>query len=190
MHDWLASSFQIVGAVLQLLGVGLAGIGYWKTWRDFAGDERFLDPVVELGESVVAWVGSSVRRLVRRLRPSTREVPLSGGVSVATAMRAGVRTQFPSLGDELETADALRALDARTRQLMDAVNELRDRLHDEVDRVEAQLEGLRSWATNEVERLGRQDRRVALGGIRIQSAGLLLIALGLGLQLLGSLLGS
>jgi lipid II:glycine glycyltransferase (peptidoglycan interpeptide bridge formation enzyme) len=112
----------------------------------------------------------------------------AGGASlgVGFGVKARGRKQFRELPASVPLQEALEELDQRTRELMEGVNDVRDALEDEVEKRQATEAQLRTDLDSAVQRLDEQDRRVAVGGIRLEALGVFLVALGLVLALVGS----
>jgi hypothetical protein len=190
--DHLAASgvLNVIGLVLQIIGIGLASKGLWDAWHEYGpDDEAFLVPLIRALASArrgVIRTLDSVRRVLGRPR---RQVITGVGASefgVAFG-KARVRVQFRELPAELEVAAAVSELDARTRQLSTTIADTADRIDDDVQAVHASIGHLEDRVRTEIARLDRQTRQIAAGGARLEAVGLFAVAVGTLLQVMALL---
>lgn len=173
-----------VGVALEVCGLAMSGVGLWGTWHEFAPPgERFVGPLVDTTRAALAAVRAKVKTLVRRLlrRPPEPIVVQVGGVGVLTSTgRVSVRLGYGNLSDDV--AAALAELHRRTQDLMDRHTQVDEKLADEAEARGLAIKEIRAEFASAVGRLEAREQRIAVGGIRLQSVGLLLVALGLVLQ--------
>lgn len=179
----MTGAIVLVGFGLQIAGVMISSWGFWTTWREFAPPGgRFLGwlmhPVRDAVVAAARSVEFGLRRLFRRPRPITGTASLGGRMILSG--RGTVRIGYGDLPDA--SAAALAELHRRTKQLMEKVSAVDERLATET---EERLSGLSSLQNDVDTRFGRVEamgQRIAIGGIRAQTLGLTLIGLGLMLQ--------
>ena len=170
-----------IGSALQLLGVGAMGLGVWRSWHEFAlSDERFLDPLIVPIREAWAAVTARVAALWRRIRRRPRHVAVSvsEAISAGAAFNATVRVGFGPLDPSDPTA-ALLELERRIGQLNERLATVDERLADERNADRADVTTLRQDLERAVGDLESRDRRVALGGLRLEVLGLFLTVIGL-----------
>jgi hypothetical protein len=186
----MSGVLMVVGVVLEAAGLGITGWGISQTWRSSGTTERFAGPLIEGAERVRHRAEGMARRVLRRPAPAIT-VPVSTARMTlwANTVAAGV-VGFPPLDSELSTAEAVAELDDRVRKVLEIVAANRtadlDRLSDvfkqgqqtalDVARVRADLEDA--------------ELRLSVEGLRIEGAGLALVAFGLLLQMVGSLVSA
>ncbi len=187
----MGQALSVIGVVLQIAGVCIAGVGLWQTWHEFAQGEGFFDPLRqragEMGRRIAQDVRNAIARLLRRPRK-----PHVIGVSSIDSMSAVERARLRVTWDPLppDTALALDELDRRTQQLSHMVANATDRHADELEEARTAAGTLARRVEEGIERLETKTRHVAIGGVRLEAMGLFLIALGLALQGVGALMGS
>lgn len=177
--------FNWLGVALEVVGLAISGVGFWGTWREFAPpNEPFLRPIVEPTRRLLtaAWVKAEtfMRRLLRR-RP--RPVVITVGsvqMRASVAGRGTVRINYGALSNDVQVA--LAELHRRTQELMDMQSMTGERLAAESEAREKAVTGMRTELERSFSRLEAREQRIAVGGIRLQSLGLLLVAFGLILQ--------
>lgn len=171
----------IIGSLLPLAGTLVAAWGLAQTWRRFA-DEGFRDEPTRRLRAAIEWVHQRRGEALwlSLLRRQKRVVGAGAAMGQAGAFAARGHIGFAPLPTDSETT-VIAALAERTEQLLRGFNVTPERVQeiaDEVTRIGGSL-------TIEVERLERQSRRVAVGGLRWAAAGLGLVAIGLSIQLVG-----
>ena len=105
----------------------------------------------------------------------------------ATATGRG-RVGFRSIPQEQNLVDSITELDQRTRRLLEQLQDTSERQDDELRDLKANLHGLHEEVNSHVSELSDADGRIAVSGIRLEAVGLFLIASGVALQGVGSLL--
>jgi hypothetical protein len=178
----------VAGTVLQSAGLVMTAFGLHRTWRDFRPEGETL-----LGTPVKRWVTANwarVDRWGRRLLRNKRSVRIQppSADSMGGGVSARLRIGFGTLPDTLTTAEALAELDKRTRRLLDRVNEVGDALGDAEGKLRARVEAVEGRVAEVRDELKQQDRRIAVGGARLEAVGLILVAAGLVLTTVGGLL--
>lgn len=183
------NALNVAGTVLQVAGVLMTGYGASKTWHEFAPEgERFLHPVRARWHRLLDWLQQVGRSFLRR---SPRAVVARGGVAIGVggAFSARGRVQYPALGTDVATGHAIAELDRRTRQLSETIANTADRLDEDLGGVRKDVADLGAGLGSELRRVDEQTRRVAIGGIRLEALGLVLIALGLFCQAIAGVAG-
>jgi len=181
--NWLA----VGGTILQLAGVALTAVGFWRTWREFGDpDVGFFDPVTVPVRGGWRRLAITAEGVVRRLTRRPRSVVVHGSTFVqqmATVSARG-RVQYGDL--PTETGAALAELHRRTRDLMDRLSNTQEMIADGLRDVRAEIADILRRIDGLRAEFDRQARRVAIGGIRLEAGGLLLVALGTVMQWLGT----
>ncbi len=173
-----------LGVVFEIVGLGMSGLGLWRTWRNFApAGEHFLGPLTEPTGAALAAARlkaeTFLRRILRRPKPGVTHVR-SAEATISATGRVSIRIGYGNLSDE--TLVALGELHRRTQQLMDKVTAVDERVADE-QRAREQADGaIGLELATSVKRLEQRGQRIAVGGVRTQAIGLVLVALGLVLQ--------
>ncbi|WP_049650391.1 hypothetical protein [Kitasatospora sp. MY 5-36] len=163
--QWLV----LLGLVFQVAGASLALFGFSMTWRRHHGSEPFWAPVIRMAHWVrdrAVAAGARVKLIVFRLlrRPVHRLVHAEdAAVAVDAALglkvtRAPVPAELAALAKGL--ADLAAVVD----------------LQREDNRIEH--ERMRSELADHSARLARTTRELAIGGLRLQVWGVLLITAG------------
>lgn len=175
--NWLGVAFEIVG-------LAISGVGLWQTWREFATpNERFLGPIVDGTRAAFSAGVAAVESLVRRiLRRPAKPIVVQVGVAdmALTTDRLSVRIGYGSLSSEVQTA--LAELHRRTQELMDKHTRVDERLAGETEAREEAMRAVKEELARSLASHESREQRVAVGGVRTQSAGLFLVVLGLVLQ--------
>ena len=179
------TGLNIVGAAVQVIGVGVALFGARRAWKEF-GDEGLVDPIlVPIRMAWKRWWAATVRA-IRRVLGRPTHVEAHGGVafgfgSAGTATVRG-RKQFRVLPGDLDPKLAVTELDERTRELMDRSSDLQDRFDEEQTRRGQETSQLRDRLEQTRHELWQRDRDIARSGIRLEFLGLLLVFVGFVLQ--------
>jgi hypothetical protein len=176
-------NWATIGTALQLLGVVTTGVGFWRTWREFAAPrEGFFDPIAVPLRAGWRRGSLKVEGLIRRVFRRPKAVVVgAGSITVgAAAFNARGRVQFGELPPT--TKAAIAELHRRTKDLMDRVSDNREDTTDGLAAVRKEIADLASQVDAVAAGLEQRTRRVAVGGIRIEAAGLVLVALGTVLQ--------
>lgn len=175
----------VLGLVLQLAGVAATARGATLIWRDIAAPgETLTSPAIAAIRHIVSRCMTKLIHLFRTPRPKT----IRAGASAVLSLSAKARgyKNFRELPADVVPADAIAELDDRTREMMERLGQLSNKLADEVEnrKTENSVIGrnLRSEITEQAER----ERRRAVTGIRYEALGLLLLTLGSLLNFLGT----
>jgi hypothetical protein len=171
---------QVVGALCELGGLGTVAAGIADT------REHFTDRPSIFRRAWARVVRAAAK--LRRRRPQTVNVEGTGTMTATVSMKGRATISFGPWGDEAleERIERLRrAFEDHERVL----NELDERIDGEVNaRREADV--LHERRVDEVHReLADLVREAAAGGLRLQTIGVLLFALGVVLGLSGNLMG-
>jgi hypothetical protein len=185
----MAGVLNIVGVTLEAVGLVIAALGGWQTWRDFAPtDEGLWDPAVGTFRRVLKRVVEFTERGIRRLLGKPKAIELHAGVVRGSALVSGNLTVRKGYGPlTANTAEALRQLDDRTREILKKVYDERDAVDQRLRDLRSELEEVSKRLDEPVDTMGAQTRRVAIGGIRLQLVGLAFVGVGLVFQLIASL---
>jgi hypothetical protein len=189
----MATLLNVLGVGLEAVGVGLAALGTWQTWKDWGPEgEGITDPVVIPIRRAASAAQARLRAAIRRLlhRPATHVAITGSAFGVGAAMNARIRArkQFGVFHDDIDLRQAVKQLDDRTRELMDRVNDRRDELEDALEAVRNELKQAQAELAVALETVRQQTRRVATGGVRLGMLGLAIVAGGLLLQGAASLM--
>jgi hypothetical protein len=176
--NWLGVAFEVVG-------LSISGIGLWATWHEFApANEPFLRPLVDPTRAAFTALRVNLETLARRvLRLPPKATVIHAQTLQATASVAGrlsLRLGYGNLSDDVQAA--LAELHRRTQQLMDMHSRTDERLADERAAREQAIKVMSDELAASVGRLEGRGQRIAVGGIRMQTAGLFLVMFGLMLQ--------
>lgn len=177
------SLLNAVGVICQIVGVVIAVVGLWKTWREFAGGEPFMRPYQDRTTAILRTIKArgvaTLNRLFRRHPETLAYAGVAGGVStMSSAVRARV-TWGPL---PLDTAAALEELHRRTLDLSKTQADATDRHADALASLRDDLDRLTAHVDDVIAHFDALAGRVAVGGIRWQASGLFLVLLGLALQ--------
>ena len=172
------------GLILQVAGLVVTATGVRRTWREFAA-EPFWSPVIQRARGLWERIVARVRRVFRR--PQIVFGEAAGEIRMAgTALgRVGFRT----IPEDGPVADAITELDERTRRLLDQIADLREQGDEELRTLRSESRSLREEVARVVKELGEMDREVAVSGLRLEAAGMFLIALGVVFQGVSTLAG-
>lgn len=175
-----------IGTGFEIVGLVVTAIGVRATWREFASpQDRFLGPVIDIARDVAqrtsSWLKAIVRRLLRR--PNNVTVAITGTGLVTFTGKLSARIGYGALPKETETA--LTELGRRTQQLMDMLNDAKERLDKDTDDIRADVVSLKNELGEAATRFEERTQHVALDGLRTEAVGLFLVGLGVLLQSLG-----
>jgi hypothetical protein len=190
----MVTALSLAGVVFEIVGLIITGWGAWKTWREFAPREAggIADPVVlplrERWLRTRSLAARIVRRLTSRQAAPVHVVVGTAALSLGAAISARGRVQFRILPDDLDIHEALAELDERTRRLMTSLSDVSDRRQDEAEATRGEIRELANRLDAAVGSIDVLTRRVAVGGIRLQFVGLTVVALGLVMQGVASIL--
>ena len=182
----MATALGLAGVLLQVIGVATTSVGVWKTWHEFAEGEGFWLPIVGALRSALRRVEGVLRRVLRRPQRIEGRGALEAHLSLSGQARA--RIDFGPLPTAAEAAFA--ELDRRTRLLADQLATAIEHHDQALEEARASVSGLSADVELTAQRLRTQVRHVAIGGLRWEALGLLLIALGLLAQGFSSAFGS
>lgn len=174
----------LAGFALEAIGLIISALGFWTTWREFepAGGQFLgwlLSPIGRWIAAGAARGESAIRRLLRRPKPIAGYARIGGRLNLVGGI-ASVRIGYGDLpGDQVA---ALAELHRRTKQLMERLSSVDEQLAKEADDRESAVQALQSDLEARLGRVEDQGQRIAIGGIRAQTLGLTLIALGIVLQ--------
>jgi hypothetical protein len=166
--QWLT----LVGATLELLGLGTVMLGISETRRAFTDRPSLLAKLL-----------NPLKRLIARFRrkPQVVEIGLAGEISLADSMTAKLTTNW----EGVSLHERLQDYASRHEDLIEVLGERIDReevAREAGDRSEAeQREILRAT-------LDKKISDAAAGGLTLETSGIALFAVGLVLQALGSII--
>lgn len=178
----ISAALQVIGAVVEFGGIATVAWGIHE-----ARQEHTTDP------SIWRKVWTRVQRAVARFRRRRRDVSIhgAGGIAIKTTIpQARVTVTLGEWGDDVAAEERLERLRKAVNRLEGEVDEVQRRIDDE--------EGARSDADEREEhqrvelgrRLGEQVTKVATGGLRRETWGVIFFGAGLGLQTWGNLLAA
>ncbi len=178
-----------LGVGMEILGLGMSGLGLLRTWHEFAPTgEHFLGPLTDPARAALATARDTAETWLRRVVRRPKAVVAHAAVlqsTVSVGGRLGVKLGYGKLSDDPQAA--LAELHRRTQQLMDKVTEVDERVANE-QRAREHAEGaIGHELTTSVKRLEQRGQQIAVGGVRTQAIGLVLVALGLFLQVMAVL---
>jgi hypothetical protein len=169
-----------LGYALEFTGFVLAAFGIRTTWRDFAKDERFFEPIHQ-GAGRIRAAGASVAAGLS----GRRDVEAHAGIATGSGRAGGsvsARVRPGPLTPATDLATLAAAVEERVKAIYERLDALRDDATAETTaRTKADRE-LAERLAAEVARVEGMSQRIAVGGLRQQFAGLLLIAFGFILQ--------
>lgn len=182
-------ALSIVGTIFQGLGAAIVGIGVWKTWHEFAQGERFIDPFVARARFVFRrlprWTQRLLRKILGRGGSITVQVP-----SISMSMSGSARTRISPMPLPRDVEGALRELDRRTRETSKTLADTADRIDNSVRIVNNRTNEIARKLDMTAAQLEMRTRHVAIGGVRYETFGVLLIVIGLFFQGVGLAIGT
>ena len=188
----MTTILDLAGVLCQIVGIGTATVGLWRTWREFAPEgDSFFRPVEERVKAVGQWLRATLCGLVRRLlrRPPYRRAEAGVALGGGGALSVRGRGQFRDLPTDLDAGSAIAELDDRTHELRTMISELRERHADDMDRAQRATADLRDELGLVTGRLDKQSRHAAVGGIRLEALGLFFVGAGIVLQGIAQIVG-
>src|SRR3990172_8401801 len=175
-----------VGVALQVSGLAVTGWGVRRAWRDF-GTEEFWSPVINLLRALGVWVLQKYRILFRRPRSATVSPGYIGlGVHVTAGGRG--RKGYRVIPSDQGVEDSITELDQRTRELLERIQKELERVDESLAGMTSEIGALRREVDEGIARLEESDRKVAIGGLRLEAVGLFLLVVGVVVQSLGSVI--
>lgn len=168
-----------VGTVLQLLGIGFTGVTLADTREQFApGAPGIVGTIGRWGASVRRWVERRVRVALHRHDSVVVHAGTATGNAYA-AMNASVRVTYGPRTADITTAEALALLDERLRRMQSDLHTLEDASRaDRATDTAARAKAHEDTATVLAD-LRNEMVTGFTGGLRRESAGLLIAALGI-----------
>jgi hypothetical protein len=176
------NALSLVGWVLEGLGLVVTGFGVLSTFRKAApGTPMFSSQRAAL-RGVRDRAAAFARRLMRRGTPKIVGVGLGGGVTASGTVRARVKYGRLRAGD---IPSAVRELERRTNIAWTQLADLRDKVDDEIARLDAANKDLEGRISQRLDEMDEEARKVASSDVETQVVGLGLIGLGFLLQTIG-----
>ncbi len=175
-----ADLLVLVGGILQVVGVMVTFDGARRSWNEFSPEERLLDDPLRRIRTFVHTIYVRTRALIGR--PVPVQLSVSGGASVTMTGRALLTKSYSSLDSNLDIGNAIEQLDQRTRELADDLNSIRKRLHEQLPETDRRVAQLEKQLLQSVFELKQQDRHIAVSGIKVILAGLVLVGAGISVQ--------
>lgn len=170
---------NVLGLILQLVGVGVTAWGLARTWHEYVPGRSFwspwLDPLRPVVLRLTFRLEGALRRVLHRPQNVTAHAEMAAALALGGRVRARVR--WGPLPTDL--ADAVAELDRRTRQLSEGQADAADSHADDVEDLRRADADLYRHLGGAVERLEQQDRRVATGGVQLAAFGLFVVMVGL-----------
>lgn len=171
------NAVTVVGYVLELLGLGAAGIGLIGTWREHANGKPFLPPKLDRPWS---WFMRTVLR-----KPRNTVLGVANAVMPSFVANASGVVSKP-VTDDMSVAEQIKALSYNVDQAARSAGKAHHEISSERAQRVTDVAQLRSELQQTSQTLIRQDSEVATRGIPLAASGLLLAAFGLILQAIGS----
>jgi hypothetical protein len=167
-----------VGLILQVVGALVALWGLVRTHDAYA--EKTLRSIAgERARTLADRTERTVRRWLRR--PMKQTIVLTGiGSGVAVGGYATMTVTWGPL--PTRTADALKRLDERTREMNKRIDSLDARLRDLTNEQQETLKRLREDLEQAAREANQLIRHAAIEGLRTEAIGLLLVTVGAMLQ--------
>jgi len=169
------SPLGYLSLMLQFFGLVITAAGLRLTWQTF-------------GDPNETFVGEFIR-VAKRVIPFHRgtAVQVRGAADGAgSAENASVQILYGPLPDDEK--QAIKLVGQRLQDLRSDYESTMANTRREVDQTKRRLDELEGNVTSEVDRLEQADRRIATDGIRLESVGLVFVALGVVAQLIDGLL--
>jgi len=187
----MSTGLTIAGTVLQVAGLGISFEGIRRAWRDWPRVAGFFEPVIVWTKArwSAAWgfVRTALNRLLRRQPSVSVTVHGAAAEAFAFAQVGTVDKSYDPLPEGMAVESAIATLDERTRSLLRTFSDLENAHRKHKDVTEISLRYLRERMESHVTRLEEQDRRVAVGGLRLQAFGLFLVTVGVVVVEIGTL---
>lgn len=179
---------RLLGTAMQLTGAAVTAWGAKLIWRDLAArDDTLVGPAVVATHRLLSRYMIKLRQMFRKPQRKTVHGSMSAVAPLPTAKLRG-HTNFRQLPQDVASAEAISELDDRTREIMERLGQLTNKLADEIETHQAEnttiAKNLRAALDDRAER----ERRRAITGIRYEAVGLFLLALGSTLNALGALM--
>jgi hypothetical protein len=177
-----ALTFSIVGVAFEVVGLAFAVIGFRRTWVQFrTPGERFLGPVTSALDRATFWLS---RVLHHKLPPRTLEIHAASMAMSANSARLSVI--LPALPSISEDQEGFAKMVQRHLESLKTQNETTAHaLQDEIEAAEARYKDtLRIVEHYRTEAHGNVQT-VAVGGLRPQVVGWVLVLIGIVLQAIG-----
>ncbi|MEU8232834.1 hypothetical protein AB0C12_24905 [Actinoplanes sp. NPDC048967] len=172
------------GGLAEVGGLWVAALGFRRTWRDFSGEQqRFLPSVTPTLDRLTTWL----TRLFRTGLPDrATAIDLSGSVHFSdTATATMTYARLPSIADD--PAGFAQMVQTRVDGLLQRTDELAAGLA----RATAAADARQRELTAVVEKLRAEAesrvRQIAVGGLRAQVLGWLMLIIGVVLQTVGNI---
>jgi hypothetical protein len=179
----MGTVLTVAGVVLQLVGALVALRGLIKT-HDAYAEKSIRTLSGEMAERWRARSSDYVARILRR--PRNRVIGVGSAMLGVSGFRARAIVTWGPL--TTDTADALRELDRRTRDLSNRMDSLDERVADNDDAAKAALKELRSDLEGAAQQADVAVRSAAIEGLMGEAVGLMLVIVGGILQAWGALI--
>ncbi|TFV66089.1 UNVERIFIED_ORG: hypothetical protein E4P37_07925 [Bacillus sp. AZ43] len=165
----------VLGLGLQLVGIGLAIGALTSTWRRHGEGRQFLPEAAQ--------ARSWVQRVILRRQPQRAAV--AGGGTAGVTVRADAAVGFAPLAADADI-DAIRDVLRRRMAMYDQdIQDLKDALAAHQRTVTERLTQIESESREADDELRGKLAHVAVGSIRLQMAGLILVGIGSVLTVVG-----
>jgi hypothetical protein len=180
-HDHLDMVWRLIGTALQLVGLGLAAYGVSQTRQTYAPDQLGIAGTVR--RRVWRWY-MRVRRWIGRPLPPV-ELRVDSAMMTMSGGEAGLDVMYKPLAADWSTEQKLEALDRRTRADRGELNRLGKAVADEKNTRKTEVKRLQQALAGESQQRQQEISRAMAGGLRLESSGLGMAALGTFLAALG-----
>jgi hypothetical protein len=173
---------SLLGWALEGLGLIVTALGVVSTFRKSAPGTPLFSSQRAALRGVRDRAAAMARRLTRRGTPKIVNVGLAGAVTVSSTLRARVKYGRLRSGD---VPSAVRELERRTNIAWTQLADLRDKVDDEIARLDAANKDLEGRISQRLDEIDEEARKVASSDVETQVVGLGLIGLGFLLQTIG-----
>lgn len=181
------TGLSILGFVFELVGLTIAAIGFYRTVRKVAPDQRPWSAAVRRVRGATTTLVASLEAILRRILGRRRDVTvaLSGTAAGIATLRARVSVGYGPLRRLWDHEGALLQLHARTMEFRKMIEDEHHARVDGEDRTEQRLSVLENRLIAELEQAQEERRAQALSDSQWQFGGLLLVIVGLVLNTIG-----
>jgi len=179
-----------LGLVIGVVGLLVAGVGFVRTFRRFAGPgEELWSPATsrarQLAGAAAGRIDRSIRRLLRRPRNQTIVVG-SAALSLGGALSARVLVSYGQLQRLWNHKGALLQLHERTNELRRLIEDARFESREEGKRLQDDITELQSRIDTDRGLVRKAHGEEAKSDSRLQFWGFVGVLLGLVLQIAGT----
>jgi hypothetical protein len=169
----------LLAAALEITGLWLAAVGFKRTWREHAPGQDFWQPMKARARSTRQGAVRRIRQMIGRPAPAHVTLGTATIALSAVALDARGRVTWGPLPDPSDQPALVAELHQRINDLHAALQQAQHDLIDERNARETGDEAAHTAMRAEVETVVHSTQRVAVGGLRLQVAGWLLVLAGI-----------